>query len=119
MAFAGAVVSKPMAKKTTFLSGMLARQLQRIERRIDHAHVAALRLHAQQVLRAAGHAQHVAVGDEDDVGSRCQGNRLVDDLDRRDADRAARPVDERDLLRQHLVDAVLEEGSASGCRRPP
>ncbi len=88
---------------------MLARQLQRVERRVDHAHVAALRLHAQQVLGAAGHAQHVAIGHEDDIGSQCQGNRLVDDLDRRDADRAARSVDERDLLRQHPVDAVLEE----------
>ena len=43
MALAGAVVSKPTAKKTTCAVGVLARQLHRVERRVDHAHVAALR----------------------------------------------------------------------------
>ena len=79
--------------------GVLLRQLDRVERRVDHAHVAALRLHAEQVGRRAGHAQHVAERGEDHLGPAGDGDRPVDQLQRRDADRAARAVDQRDLRR--------------------
>ena len=41
IALAGAVVSNPMAKKTTCLSGFCCAKLHRIQRRIHHAHIAA------------------------------------------------------------------------------
>ena len=44
MALAGAVVSKPTAKKTTCRSGFFWASVDGIQRRIDDAHVAALRL---------------------------------------------------------------------------
>ena len=37
-------------------------------------------------------------------------DRLVDIVDRRDADRAAGAVDQRDVRRQQLVDAVADDG---------
>ena len=46
---------------------VLLRELHRVERRVDHPHVAAPRLDAEQVGRRAGHAQHVAERREDDV----------------------------------------------------
>ena len=44
IALGGAVVSKPMAKKTTCLSGIGGGEVHRIQRRIDDPHVAALAL---------------------------------------------------------------------------
>ncbi len=105
IAFAGAVVSNPTAKKTTCLSGVRIASSQRVERRVDHPHGAAARAHLLQVAVAAGHAQHVAERGEDHVGPRRQRERLVDLLERRDAHRAARPVDHLD----GAVDAVRRD----------
>ena len=77
--------------------GIAARDRERVERRIDDADVAAARLGGEQVGFAAGHAQHVAEGAEDHLGPAGDLDRLVDVVDRRHADRAARPVDQRDL----------------------
>ena len=65
IAVAGAVVSKPIAKKTTSRSGLRARELERVERRVDHPHVGAARLRLEQRAAAAGDAHHVAEGRED------------------------------------------------------
>ena len=43
-------------------------------------------------------------------GPRGDRERLVDQLERRDADRAARAVHQLDLRRQQLVDAELDDG---------
>ncbi len=67
IALAGAVVSKPMAKKTTCLSGFCWAMLHRIQRRIDHVHLPAARADANRSLLRAGHAQHIAKGGEDHV----------------------------------------------------
>ena len=67
-------------------------QVHGIERRIDDAHVAALRFELQQIAVRAGHAQHVAEGAEDDVGPGGDGVGPVDHLQRRDADRTAGAV---------------------------
>ena len=45
--------------------GVLPRDLQRVQRRVHDAHVAALGLHREQVLPRARHAEHVAEGAED------------------------------------------------------
>ena len=66
----GAVVSKPMAKNMTCRSGIGARQLQRIGRRIDDADVGAAGLVLERAAVRAGHAHHVAKGGEDHVGLR-------------------------------------------------
>ena len=44
----GAVVSKPIAKKTTSRSGFALRDPQRVERRVDHPHVGARGLGVEQ-----------------------------------------------------------------------
>ena len=63
----------------------------------------------QQIVRAARHAQHVAERAEDHAGRDGDLDGLVDQLERRDADRTARAVHERDLWRQQLVDAELDD----------
>jgi len=102
-ALAGAVVSKPTAKKTTRRSGCRRASS-------SDAHVAALRLHRQQVLTRARHAQHVAEGAEGEARARRERERAVDHLERRDADGAAGSVDELHARRQQSVQAELEDG---------
>ena len=63
----GAVVSKPMAKNITCLSGFVSRQLQRVGRRIDDADVHAARLVFERAAVRARHAHHVAERGEDHV----------------------------------------------------
>ena len=50
------------------------RDLQRFKRRIHHAHIPAFGAHIEQVNSRAGHAQHIAVGCEDNfrTSSDCQ-----------------------------------------------
>ena len=90
--------------------GILAGNLQGIQRRIQRPHLAAGGPCGQQVAPGAGHAQHVAEGAQD--GARGQGDSdgLVDGFQRRDADRAAGPVNQLDAGGQQPVDAVLEDG---------
>ena len=83
---------------------------ERVERRIDDPHVAAVGLGGQQVAVAPRHAQHVAERTEDRARLAGDLDRLVDVVDRSDAHRAARPVDQRHLRRQELVDAVTHDG---------
>src|SRR5664280_2625974 len=88
---------------------VLLGEAHRVERRIDHPHVAALRLDAEEARRRAGHAQHVAERREDHAGAARDREGPVDLGEWRDAHGAARPVHERDLGREHSVDAGPEE----------
>ena len=106
-AVAGAVVSKPIAKKTTSRSGLRARELERVERRVDHAHVGAARLRLEQRAAPAGHAHHVAEGREDHLRPLGERDRVVDAAHRDHADRAAGPVHEVDLGRDQILEPVL------------
>ena len=99
--------------------GVLPGEAHRVERRVDDPHVAAARLDLQQVVARAGHAQHVAEGAEGHVGTRGDRDRAIDQVERRHAHRAARAVHEADARRQELVQPELQDGSASGRRRPP
>ena len=110
---------KSDGEKHHTLGGIRARQLQAIERRVDHPHVAALRLDLEQVARGTGNAQHVAEGAEDDVRPPSQRVGAVDQFERGDAHRAARPVRQLDFRRQQLVQAVLDDGVRLARRRPP
>ena len=97
------------AEEDHLLVGVVPREVERVERRVDDAHVAAGALDPEQVLLAAGHAQHVAERAEDHVGPRRDLQRLVDDLERGDADRAAGSVDQLDAVGQQLVEAVPDD----------
>ena len=55
-------------------------------------------------------AQHVSVGDEDDVGTECQGNRLVDGLEGCDADGASGAMDDFYAMGEEFIDAVAHDG---------
>jgi hypothetical protein len=94
-AVGGVVVSKPMAKNTTSRSGLSpARALERVGRRIDHAHVGAAGLGLEQRQVVGGrHAQAVAVGAQDDLVLQRQADGQVDAADGQHAHRAARAVD--------------------------
>jgi hypothetical protein len=82
----------------------------RVEGRVHDAHVAARGLDREQIARAARHAQHVAEGAEDDAGAGRDLQRLVNDLQRRHAHRAARPVHQRELRREQFVEAEFYDG---------
>jgi hypothetical protein len=96
---------KTDAKENNFLRRILFGEFHGIERRINNPHIAAFGLDRKQIRRAAGHAQHVAERGENHVWSRGDFQRLVNHLQRRHADRTARPVNERDLLRQQFINA--------------
>ena len=85
------------------------RQLDRVQRRVDHAHIAALRPHAQQVDARPGHAQHVAERGQDHLRPAGNGDRLIDQFKRGDAHRAAGAMHQRDLQRQQPVDPGLDQ----------
>ena len=105
-AVAGAVVSKPIAKKQTCRSGSWRGELERVERRVDHAHVRAARLRLEQRAAPARHAQHVAERRERDAVRLGDRDRVVHAAHRDHAHRAARPVHELDLVREQLLEAV-------------
>jgi hypothetical protein len=79
-------------------------------RRVHHAHVAALGLDGEQVLLRSRHAQHVPERAEHDSFAPRQRDGFVDQVDRRDADRAPRSVDQGEVRGQELIDAVAEDG---------
>ena len=87
---------KADAEENHLLVGILDGEFNGVQRRIDDAHVAAAALDLEEVALGAGNAQHVAEGAEDDAGLRGDGQRLVDQFERRDADRAAGAVNHLD-----------------------
>ena len=99
--------------------GVLLGQRHGVHRRVDDPHVAPFRLHGQQVVGRAGHAQHVAERAEDHLRPRGDRHRLVDELQRRDAHRAAGAVDQRDLRAAASRPGRSGRSRGSGRRRPP
>ena len=89
---------------------VVGRELQRVERRVDEAHVGTPRLGLEEVSVAAGHAHHVAERREDDAGRLRDRDGVVDATHRDHADGAARPVHELDVRREHVLDAVSVDG---------
>src|ERR1035437_1795313 len=100
---------KTDAQENNFLRRILFRELHRIERRINDAHVAAASFDRKQIRHAAGHAKHVAKRSENHLGSRGDFQRLVYDFQRRHTNRTTRPVDESDLLRQQFINAEFDD----------
>ncbi len=79
---------------------------ERVERRVDHPHVRAARLRLEQRPAATRHAHHVAERGQGDAGLLGEGDRVVDAPHRDHADGAAGAVDELDLGRQQVLEAV-------------
>lgn len=100
---------KADAEEHDLTVGVLARQFDGIERRVDDSHITAAAFDREQILTAPRHTQHVAERTEDHARLRGDGQRLIDHLERRDAHRAARAVDQLDLVRKQLVDAVADD----------
>ena len=98
------------AEEDDLFGRVLLCELHGVQRRIDDADIPASGLDGEQVGRAARHAEHVAERAEDHLGPGGDFQRLVNQLDRRDADRAAGAVDERDLPGQQLVEAEFDDG---------
>ena len=103
---------KAHAEEHNLLFGILDREFDSIERRVDHAYVAAAALDLEEIALGPRNAQHVAEGAEDDAGLGGDGERLVNEFERSDANRAAGTVNHLDTclrpVRQHLVDAVFD-----------
>ena len=86
------------------------RDLQRLKRRIDHAHISAFGAHVEQVNGGTWHAQHVTIRCEDNFGAfgNCQG--AVNLLKRSHAHRTAWSVHQLNSSGQHVIQAVMQEG---------
>ena len=89
-----------------------SRQGEGVAHGVDHAHVGTSGAGLEQALAAAaGHAQHVAVGTQDDLGVfRREAQGHVEAADRQHAHGAARAVDQVDVGRQQVGYAVAEDG---------
>jgi hypothetical protein len=87
--------------------GVLAPDLERVERRVDHPHVGAAGLRLEQRAARARHAHHVAEGGENHLRTLGERDRVVDAAHRDHADRAAGPVHEVDLRRNEVLEPVL------------
>ena len=70
---------KSYAEEDDLLVGILDGEFDRVERRINNAHVAAGALDLEEIAVGAGDAEHVAEGTEDDAGLRGDGQGLVDE----------------------------------------
>ena len=90
--------------------GILLGEFQRIERRVDDANVGAFGLGVEQALGRTRHAQHVAEGTEDHFRALRNRHGLVDQINRRHADRAAGSVDQSDVARQQVFETALDDG---------
>ncbi len=90
-------------------AGVLLGDLQAVQGRVDDPHVPTPALHAEEVRGRARDPQHVAEGAEDHLRTLGDGHGLVDELDGRDADRAAGTMDEVDLRGQQLIEAEADD----------
>jgi len=89
-------------------AGLRLGQLQGVERRVDHAHIGALRLGPLEARRAAGHTEHVAECREDDAVEARDLDGGLDHAHGRHTHGAARAAEELDVGREHGADAAAE-----------
>ena len=111
IALAGAVVSKPTAKKTTCALG-IARARARARRAASRRCARRRRRPWRRGDRRSEPGTRSMSPKEQRIDARAApaiAMRLSMQLDRRHADRAAGPVDQRDLGRQQLVDAEADD----------
>ena len=101
---------EPHPEEHHLLLRILHRQLHRVQRRINDPHVPARALHLEQVALGSRNPEHVPKRAEDHPWQRGNGQRLVDQFQRRHAHRAPRPVNHLDPAGDHLVDPVADNG---------
>ena len=99
--------------------GVLLRDPQRVERRVDHPDVGALGLGVGERLLGPGHPHHVAEAGEDHVVLGRHRDPVVDPAHRHHADRTARSVNQLDVLRAAGRRDRTCRWSGCGRRRPP
>ena len=87
------------------LFGIVAREFERVGRRVDDAHVHAARFVFQRTAVGAGNAHHVAKGGENKIRSRREGQTIVDAAHRQHANRAARTVNQFDVGGKQILQA--------------
>src|SRR5947208_629595 len=80
-----------------------------VERRINYADIAAVRLDHKEIFFRPGNSKHVTERTKNDVLSRGDHDSLVDQLERRNAYWTARAVNELDLFGQQFVNAKLND----------
>lgn len=97
------------AEEHHFPVGVLLSDVQSVQRRVHDAYVAALAAYLEEVTAGARHPEHVAEGAEDHSrpGGDLEG--LVDDLERGDAHRTPRPVNQLHLIREELIDPMADD----------
>jgi hypothetical protein len=95
--------------KTTCRVG-LARDLQRVERRIDHADVGPGAARGEhRAPPATRNTHHVAIGRQNHPVPLGQFERIVEPPHRQHADRAPRPMDEADIAGHQILHAIAED----------
>ena len=89
-------------------------QLERVERRVDDAHVGPFGPRTLEARAAAGHAHHVAEGGEGHAVAAGHPDGGVHHAHRRHTHGATRAAEELDRGREHRADAAAEEGHGVG-----
>ena len=84
--------------------------LQRVEGRVDHAHVGAIGFGLEQAFFRSGYPHRVSERGEDHAGHVGQCDAVVDSSHRQHANRAAGAVDQLDAIGQHCLHTVAEDG---------
>ena len=88
---------------------VLVRDLQRVERRVHHAHIGAGGLGIEQAPVTPRHAHQVAEAREDHPGLFGDGDAVIEPPHRDDTDWTTRTMHELDVARQQVLDPVLED----------
>ncbi len=101
---------KPYTKEDNLFVRILDGQFHRVERRVDHANVAALAFDLKQIAVSTGDAEHVSKRAEDDPWLRGNRKSLIDEAKRSYADGTAGAMDHLDASGQHLVNAITNDG---------
>ena len=86
------------------------RELESIRRRIDDSDVDAARLVLERAALGSGNPHHVAEGGENHIRIRCDRQGVVDPPHRQNANGAAGPVDQLDILRENIFQPETVDG---------
>jgi hypothetical protein len=98
-------------KEDDFAIRMGCRDIQRLERRIHHPHIRALRTSFEQAAATrCGNPDHIAVAHQRDVRSRGQLDGRVQARHRKNANGASGAVHQAHVLWQQILDAVAKDG---------
>ena len=101
---------KAHGKEHHLARGFAAREVERIERRINHTHIGADGARVEKIAGRAGHAEHVAERAQRNARAFGQLDRKIDHLDRRHADGTSGAVNQRHFAWQQFIEPVADDG---------